>query len=80
MISTKAIPAKESASRVNALLTTAKIEAIDAISTYGEKGITAIAEIANNSIVTEVKEHALRTINRVKEESLRKSKGANRRI
>jgi tRNA G26 N,N-dimethylase Trm1 len=65
---------------LRSLVTTAKIEAIDALSAYGEKGITAIAEIANNSIVTEVREHALQTIYKVKEESLRESKGANRRI
>ena len=43
---------------LHSLVTTAKIEAIDALSTYGEKSITAIAEIANNSIVAKVKERA----------------------
>jgi tRNA G26 N,N-dimethylase Trm1 len=61
-------------------MTTVKVKTIDALSAYGEKGIRAIAEIANNSIVTEVKEYAVQTINRVKEESSRKNKAANRRV
>lgn len=60
---------------LHSIITSVKIRTIDALSAYGAKGLPAIAEIANNSIITEVKEHALATISRVKEESFRKNKG-----
>lgn len=53
----------------HSFVTNVKIKTIDTLSSYGEKGLHAIAEIADSSLVTEVKEHALATITRVKEES-----------
>ncbi len=45
-----------------------KIEIIDTLATYGEKGIPAIQDILNNAMSQTVVDYATETLNRLKKE------------